>query len=129
MDGVDGWITFTKDRDVAAFGAHLEPDVLFRSPILFRPVEGRAKVLTYLAGGIAVLGGDHFRYTRVWRDATGAAMQFETYIDETWLNGVDLIELGSEGGRIASFTVMVRPLRGVNLLHRTMAQYLEGSRG
>ena len=123
MDGVDGWTEFTKTKDAAALAEHLAPDVVFRSPILFPPVKGREKVLMYLAGGASVLGGDDFRYTRIWRDGLGAAMQFESQIGDVWVNGVDLIELAEEG-RIATFTVMVRPLRAVNLLHQTMARHL-----
>jgi hypothetical protein len=51
-------------------------------------------------------------------------LEFETRIDGTYVNGVDIIRCNDEG-RIVEFRVMVRPLQAVNLVHRQMASALE----
>jgi len=50
-------------------------------------------------------------------------LEFETEIDGIKLNGVDIITFADDG-RITHFKVMVRPLKGINLLHRLMGEQL-----
>jgi hypothetical protein len=51
-------------------------------------------------------------------------LEFETTIEGTYVNGVDIIVCDDEG-RIVEFRVMIRPLQAVNLVHRQMAATLE----
>ena len=51
-------------------------------------------------------------------------LEFETVIDGVTINGVDIIRLTDDGQRIASFKVMIRPLKAVNLVHKLMGEML-----
>ena len=116
----------------------LDDDVVFYSPIVYTPQEGKAITTLYLqaagqtlpgepltagsARGDAPRGG--FRYTKsVLADDT-AVLEFETTVEGKYVNGVDIIRCNAEG-RIVEFRVMIRPLQAVNLVHQQMAAMLE----
>lgn len=47
-------------EDVSALEAALAQDVVFRSPAVFRPYEGRETVLALLSAVVPVLAGFHY---------------------------------------------------------------------
>ncbi len=51
-------------------------------------------------------------------------LEFETYIDDISVNGVDMIEW-DEDGKIVNFKVMVRPLKAVQKVQQKMVEALE----
>ncbi len=116
----------------------LADDVVFHSPIVFTPQEGKALTKLYLTAagqtfpgdgaqapsGEAVAKGGAFRYTKRVVQGDVAVLEFETTIGGTYVNGVDIITANDEG-KIAEFRVMLRPLRAVNLIHQQMAAMLE----
>jgi ketosteroid isomerase-like protein len=106
--------------DFAALGELLADDVVFRSPVAFRPYEGRAIVAAILRGVGRVF--KDFRYVRELADADGrgSALVFETLVDGVSVHGLDLIRL-DDAGRIRELTVMVRPLSAANALAKAMA--------
>lgn len=65
-----------------------------------------------------------FRYTKEVLSGNHAVLEFETTVEGTYVNGVDIITC-DDAGLITEFRVMVRPLRAVNLLHAKMAEMLE----
>ena len=105
--------------DFAALGDLLAEDVVFRSPVAFKPYEGRAIVAAILRGVGRVF--TEFRYVRELGDADGrgSALVFETVVDGVSVNGIDLIRL-DDAGLISELTVMVRPLSGANALAQAM---------
>ena len=105
--------------DFAALGDLLAEDVVFRSPVAFKPYEGRALVAAILRGVGRVF--TEFRYVRELGDddGLGSALVFETVVDGVSVNGIDLIRT-NEAGRISELTVMVRPLSGANALAQAM---------
>ena len=111
--------------DFAALGDLLAEDVVFRSPVAFKPYEGRAIVAAILRGVGRVF--TEFRYVRELADpstgsgsrSTGSALVFETVVDGVSVNGIDLIRT-NEAGLISELTVMVRPLSGANALAQAM---------
>lgn len=112
--------TAVEAGDFAALGDLLSDDVVFRSPVAFRPYEGKPVVAAILRGVGRVF--TDFRYVRELEDPDGreSALVFETYVDGTSVNGIDLIRLDADG-RIAELTVMVRPLSAANALANAMA--------
>ena len=106
--------------DFAALGNLLADDVVFRSPVAFRPYEGRAIVAAILRGVGRVF--TNFRYVRELADADGrgSALVFETTVNGVSVHGLDLIRL-NDAGRISELTVMVRPLSASNALAQAMA--------
>ncbi|WP_332666855.1 nuclear transport factor 2 family protein [Aeromicrobium sp.] len=107
--------------DFAALGDLLAEDVVFRSPVAFKPYEGRAIVSAILRGVGRVFSD--FRYVRELTDDDqgGSALVFETVVDGVSVNGIDLIRV-NEAGLISELTVMVRPLSGANALAEAMGK-------
>ena len=117
MSGLDKWYGYMKSHDTAALWDLLHPDAVFESPVVHTPQRGRDITFKYLAGAEKVLGGPGFKYTGEWRSERGAVLEFENEIEGIKINGVDIITF-SDDGKITHFKVMVRPLKGINLLHR-----------
>lgn len=115
----------------------LADDVVFYSPIVFTPQEGKEITKLYLNAAGATLGGEGaaelsgaagggspFRYVKEVLCGRHAVLEFETTMEGKYINGVDMITC-DDAGRIAEFKVMIRPLQAVQLLHRRMAEMLE----
>jgi hypothetical protein len=96
------------DRDgmVAAFA----PDAVLRSPVSFKPFEGREAISGLLA--ILVETFEDFRYTDEFEAEGKAALVFRARVGDRELEGLDLFRFDEEG-QIAELTVMVRPLSAV----------------
>jgi SnoaL-like domain len=123
LPGLDRWYRFIKSHDRAELKAMLHPDVVFESPVVHTPQRGRDITFKYLASADKVLGGPGFKYVGEWRSPNGAVLEFENEIEGIKINGVDIISF-SDDGKITHFKVMVRPLKGINLLHRLMGEQL-----
>jgi hypothetical protein len=117
------WHAIAASRDAAALDALLADDVVFLSPVVHRPQVGKALTNAYLAAALDVLANETFRYVGQWSGENSAVLEFVAIVDGIEINGADFIAW-NEAGRIASFKVMVRPLKAVNLLHRLMAARL-----
>lgn len=123
MTALDKWYGYMKSHDTAVLWELLHPDAVFESPVVHTPQRGRDITLKYLASAEKVLGGPGFKYTGEWRSANGAVLEFENEIEGIKINGVDIITFSADD-RIIHFKVMVRPLKGMNLLHRLMGEQL-----
>ena len=60
------------------------------------------------------------RYVSQWHDQASAVLEFEADLDGVYVQGVDILRWNAEG-KLVSFTVMVRPLRGLQKLIELMA--------
>lgn len=103
--------------DFAGLADLLADDVVFRSPVAFKPYEGKPIVAAILRGVGRVF--TDFRYVRELEAPDGSALVFETAVDGVSLNGIDLIVLDDQG-LISELTVMVRPLSAANALAAAM---------
>nr|MCW2728251.1 hypothetical protein [Aeromicrobium sp.] len=118
--------TAVEAGDFAALGDLLADDVVFRSPVAFKPYAGKPIVAAILRGVGRVF--EDFRYVRELADpstspgggASGSALVFETTVDGVSLHGIDLIRTDA-AGKIVELTVMVRPLSAANALAGAMA--------
>ncbi len=116
------WHAVVESRDPALLDDLLADDVVFRSPAVFTPQQGKAVTAHYLSSALAVLGPT-LRYVGEWYDQTSAVLEFEAELDGVYVQGVDMLRWNDDG-RLVSFTVMVRPLRGLQKLMELMAQQL-----
>ena len=109
--------------DIDAAVGLLADDVVFHSPVAFKPYHGRVAVGTILRAVITVF--EDFRYVREIgaADAADHALVFEARIGDRQLTGCDFVHVDAEG-RIDDFMVMVRPLRGVQALAEAMGSRL-----
>lgn len=122
---VEGWYAYMKSHDPAALDAMLADDVVFESPVVHTPQQGKAITLKYLGAAGSVLGGSGFRYVGEWRADNSAILEFENEIDGIRINGIDMI-WWNDTGQIVRFKVMVRPLKAINMLHAMMGARLAG---
>ena len=53
-----------------------------------------------------------------------SVLEFETFIDEISVNGVDMIEW-NEDGKISNFKVMIRPYKAVQKVQEKMIEALD----
>ena len=111
-------------RDVDGALELLSPDVIFRSPVVFSPYQGREAVAPILRAALEVF--EDFRYVREIRsdDATDHALVFQASIGGRRVDGCDLLHAG-EDGSITELTVMVRPLSAVLALAEAMKERLQ----
>ena len=101
-------------------------DAIFRSPILFKPFEGRERVLKVLQAAERVLGsGGSFRYVHQLEDRQDrvAVLEFVTEVDGKQVEGIDKLTFDEEG-RITELKVMLRPASGLQAVGARMAQEL-----
>ena len=101
--------------------ATLSPGVVFRSPAVHRPYEGRDTVAALLR--LVARTFENFRYTNEWRDGDTTILFFEANVGDRELQGVDILEHGDDG-LVERFTVMVRPLSGLQALAAAVAARL-----
>ncbi|WP_063040786.1 nuclear transport factor 2 family protein [Nocardia pseudovaccinii] len=111
-------------RDEAAIEALLADDVVFTSPVAFKPYPGKAITAAILRGVIRVF--ENFRYVREIAEANGRdhAFVFEATVDGKQLTGCDFLHF-DEHGKIDDFMVMVRPLSAAQALAARMGEQFE----
>lgn len=107
-------------RDTAAIEAMLADDVVFTSPVAFKPYPGKAITAAILRGVLRVF--EDFQYVREIAGADGRdhALVFTATVNGKQINGCDFLHF-DEDGRIDDFMVMVRPLSGAQALSEAMA--------
>lgn len=110
-------------RDLDAAVALLSDDVVFRSPIVFKPYTGRAAVGALLAAVSQVF--EDFSYLREIGapDASDHALVFQARVGDRQIEGCDFLHV-DENGSIDELVVMVRPLSGALALAEAMKAQL-----
>ncbi|WP_431929282.1 nuclear transport factor 2 family protein [Amycolatopsis tucumanensis] len=111
-------------RDETRMAALLADDVVFTSPVAFKPYHGKTVTAAILRAVMRVF--ENFRYVREIADAGGRdhALVFEATVDGKELTGCDFLHL-DERGRIDDFMVMVRPLSAATALAARMGEQFE----
>lgn len=109
-------------KDFAA-GADLFADrVVFRSPFVHTPYEGR-EALMFILSNVAQVFED-FRYVAQVETDDKAVLMFEARVGDRELQGVDVLRFDDED-LIDEMTVMVRPMSGLEALAAEMGRRLE----
>jgi len=111
-------------QDIEAALTLLAQDVVFRSPVVFKPYHGREAVAPLLLAVSRVF--EDFRYEREIGapDTRDHALVFSARIGDRELEGCDFLHT-NEDGLIDDFCVMVRPLSGALALAEAMKAELE----
>ncbi|MFI1993375.1 nuclear transport factor 2 family protein [Actinoplanes sp. NPDC020271] len=106
-------------RDSAAIEALLAENVVFTSPVAFKPYPGKAVTAAILRAVLRVF--EDFRYVKELSAAgeRDHALVFEATVGGKALTGCDFLHL-DENGLIDEFTVMVRPLSAAQALAEAM---------
>jgi len=121
---VAAWHAIAEARDPAGLADLLADDVVFRSPAVHGDQAGKELTTAYLSAAVVVLGPT-LVYRRQWYAERNAVLEFEASLDGLDVHGIDMLQWG-EDGRLTEFTVMVRPIRGLEKLIEKMAAQLLG---
>jgi hypothetical protein len=122
---VKAWHAVVESGDPALLDGLLAGDVVFRSPAVFAPQEGKDVAALYLRSAMAVLGPS-LRYVGEWCGPSSAVLEFEAELDGLYVHGVDMLRWNDDD-QLVSFTVMVRPMRGLTKLVELMQRQLTGN--
>jgi len=115
-------------QDLRAAVALMSDDVVFRSPVVHKPYQGRETV-AMLLGAVAQVFED-FRYDREigGPGASDHALVFRARIGDRELEGCDFLHT-NERSLIDEMCVMIRPLSGAHALADAMKAQLELAQG
>lgn len=117
----DAFKQAAENKDFSAGEQIFSDEIVFRSPAVFKPYEGKEAVGGVLSAAVQVF--EDFRYTDQIETGDTAALLFEARVGDRELNGVDVLRFDSEG-KVSELMVMVRPLSGLNALVEGMGKKL-----
>ena len=120
---IDSWHTVFKSQELDKLDKIIADDAVFTSPVVFKPMEGKEITKMYLFAAGQSFNMDKFKYIREVHDGTNSVLEFETFIDNISVNGVDMIKWNNEG-KIIDFKVMIRPLKAVQKVQEKMIESL-----
>ncbi len=113
-----------ESKDFSAIDDLFSDQVTFRSPVVFKPYQGREAVAPLLGAVVQVF--EDFRYVDQVETGDTAVLVFEARVGERKLDGVDILRFDGDD-RIAEMMVMVRPMSGVHALAEAMQAKLEAA--
>ena len=137
---IEKWHRYMRGELPGGLDDLLADDVVFYSPVVYTPQQGKEITTLYLQAAAQTLPGDggatagagspgsgsdggRFRYTKEVLAGDTAVLEFETTVAGKYVNGVDIIRC-DDAGRIVEFRVMLRPLQAVNIVHEQMRAML-----
>ncbi len=113
-------------KDFSALEELFAEDVSFRSPVVFKPYEGRDALAMLLPAVVQVF--EDFRYTDQVETGDTAVLVFAARVGDRELNGVDVLRFDADG-RIEEMMVMVRPMSAMHALAEAMGARLAEAAG
>ena len=122
----DAFRRAAETKDFSAGAELFAPDVVFRSPAVFKPYEGHEALGMVLSNVVEVF--EDFRYVDQVETDDTAVLVFEARVGEKDLQGVDILRFG-EDGLIKEMMVMVRPASGLMALGEEMGRRLAAAAG
>jgi len=135
---IEQWHRYLRGQFPEALDELLADDVIFYSPVVYTPQAGKEITKLYLQAAAVALPGSggsssgspasdssgRFRYTKQVLAGDTAVLEFETTVDDKYVNGVDIIRVNDQG-KIVEFRAMIRPLQAVNAVHAQMRSMLQ----
>ena len=111
-------------KDFSQVAELFTEDVTFKSPVVFKPYEGR-EALGMILGAVVQVFED-FRYVEQVETGDTAVLVFEARVGERDIQGVDILRFG-EDDQVRELIVMVRPMSGMHALAERMKAMLEAA--
>lgn len=122
-EALQKWHLFAETKNTDLLDEMLADDAKMHSPVVHTVQEGKAITKMYLTAASVTLFNGTFKYVREVYDQSFALLEFEVELDGISVNGVDMISMGPDG-KITDFKVMIRPLKGLNAVHKCMGEAL-----
>ena len=115
------WHHMIQAGNLSALNELLDDAVVFRSPVAFKPYEGKQVVFFILTNVIQVF--ENFTYHREFytEDGENVVLEFSANVSGKSLKGIDMIRF-NEQGKIIDFEVMIRPMSGLAALAEKMGE-------
>lgn len=110
--------------DHGAIEALLADDVVFTSPVAFKPYPGKEITAAIIRGVSRVFTDLRYKREIVSADGRDVALIFAARVGDKEVNGCDFLHIDADG-RIDDLMVMVRPLSAANALAEAMAGEFE----
>ncbi len=110
--------------DIAAAGEMLAEDVVFRSPAVFEPYQGKPATMVLLTAVSRVFRDFTYERSFIEEDGRGLALVFQAKVGAREVEGVDLVRL-DEHGMVDDFRVLVRPHSALQALMEAMVPAIE----
>jgi hypothetical protein len=120
----DAFRAAAEAKDFAAADDLFTEDVIFRSPMVFKPYEGRDAIKVILGAVVQVF--EDFRYVDHIETGDSAVLVFKARVGDRELEGIDYLRF-EDDGRIGEMAVMVRPASGLMALGEQMRARLEAA--
>ena len=111
-----------ESKDFSAIDELFAEDVTFKSPVVYKPYEGREAIAMLLATVAQVF--EDLRYTDQAETGDAAALAFSAKVGDRELDGIDFLRFDGTG-KVREMAVYIRPMSGVNALAEAMAKKLE----
>lgn len=105
--------------DSARIEALLADTVVFRSPAVHQPYEGKQATAVILRAVARVF--EDFRYTRVVEGTRDHVLVFEARVGEREVEGADFLHL-DDRGLVDDLRVMIRPMSGLAAVVEAMGK-------
>ena len=109
-------------KDFSAIDELFAEDAVFRSPVVFKPYEGREAIAVLLGAVVQVF--EDFRYTDQVETGDAAALAFSARVGDREIDGIDFLHFGPDG-QITELAVYIRPMSGLSALAEAMRAKLE----
>ncbi len=109
----DAFRAAAEAKQIDAAEGLFSEDVVFRSPVFFKPYQGTEVLRFILSNVIEIL--DDFHYISQVETGDVAVLMFEAKVGELQVQGVDILGFAASG-LIDEMTVMVRPMNGLQAL-------------
>lgn len=106
-------------HDLDAVEALLAEDVVFTSPVAFKPYPGKPLTVAILRAVIEVFSDVRYVREMASEDGCDHALAFVAKVGDREINGCDFLHM-NEAGEIDDLMVMVRPLSGAQALAEAM---------
>ena len=118
------WHRMVSIDGLGRVGELMRPDIVFRSPVVFKPYQG-ATATSLILNSVAQVFED-FVYHRQMASPDGLSitLEFTARIRDKSLKGVDIMRFDADG-LIAEFEVLIRPLNALQALADIMADKLK----
>lgn len=118
---IQQWHEMLNTQDMRILSQLLADDVVFRSPVAFKPYQGKQVVFFILTNVIQIF--ENFTYHREFytEDQQSVVLEFSANVGDKQLKGIDMIRFNAQG-QIVEFEVMIRSLSGLQALGAQMGQ-------